>query len=102
MTLKEKITVFRKREGLTLMELAKLLEVDYQHLSKKINAENLPLDVIYGLAEKFPTLDMNWLLREGDQLQTSDISATYGRTPDIIMKEIRQRMDELEAVLSQK
>jgi hypothetical protein len=101
MTLKEKINVFLKSKGLGQPELATMLELNYQRMNKNIAAGKLTIDVAMGLAQLFPDLDMNWLMRDSNSVEMiREPEISYGEDPKDLLGEMRRLCDKLEQTMT--
>ncbi|MHA3788290.1 hypothetical protein ACX0HA_08790 [Flavobacterium hauense] len=106
MSLKDKINDFLKSKGMTQQDLANALDLNYQRMNKNIAAGKLTIEVVLGMAKLFPEIDMNTLTREESRqisLLNEPIAEYKTKSrAEVLVDEIKQRVFELDEIVSRK
>jgi hypothetical protein len=99
----EKIKAYFAEKGMTNRDVSKVMG-DYSEslVSRHLNSDKISKTFIENLGKYFPDLDMNYLLKDDEELSiVSEQKEEYKTRNAILIEEITERLDELKKNLSQ-
>lgn len=98
----KKIQEYFDNKGLSNREVSVIMQgYSESMISKYINSDNLSSTFIKKLIEYFPDIDMNYLIKEEDDLNRVEESRTeYKKRSVVLVDEIKERLEELELILT--
>lgn len=104
MSFNKKVKEYFKSQGLTNRDVsAKMEGYSETMISKVLNKDDLSIAFLEKMLQFFPELDYNYLLKNEETLQmVAEQKEIYQNRAEILVKEIKEKINELEFIVSRK
>lgn len=104
MSFNRKVKEYFKSRGLSNRQVSKIMEgYSETMISKVLNSDDLSTAFLEKMLKYFPQLDYNYFLKEEEVLfQVNEDDMVYQKRSEILINEIKEKLNELEHIVSRK
>ena len=104
MSFNKKVKEYFKSQGLSNRQVSEIMEgYSETMISKVLNKDDLSSAFLEKMLKYFPQLDYNYFLKEEEVLfQVNEEETVYKKRSEVLIEEIKERINELEHIVSRK
>lgn len=104
MSFNKKVKEYFKSQGLSNRQVSEIMEgYSETMISKVLNKDDLSTAFLEKMLKYFPNLDYNYLLKDDDVLfMVQEDDTIYKKRSEVLIEEIKERVNELEVIVSRK
>ncbi|GHV69759.1 transcriptional regulator [Bacteroidia bacterium] len=101
--MKERLNQLMREKGLTATKLAATINANPSAISHFLSGRNKPgYDILYNLSDKFPDINMNWLINGGGNMYNTSAANTSHPSGNITQLDLFSKAEERSAQPAQK
>ncbi|GHV61790.1 transcriptional regulator [Bacteroidia bacterium] len=93
--MKERLNQLMREKGLTATKLAATINANPSAISHFLSGRNKPgYDILYNLSDKFPDINMNWLINGGGNMYNTSAANTSHPSGNITQLDLFSKAEE--------